>query len=159
MSDNHSRTTEESDTDTGDGAAGTDHGDAESVRVPEDDGHPGAGTAGSEQLSTDKLFDMLASPGNRYVLTYLIRTENPVETGELVEYVVDNAGAPTDSTAGKFRGRVASRLVHANLPKLVDAGLVEYDDDEQTVSARPAIEAVAPYLDLAMSQSVELDRN
>lgn len=105
-------------------------------------------------ISTDALFELLAAPGNRFVLTYLLRADNPTTYADLVDYVVERAAVPADTTAAKFRGRVAARLVHDTLPTLEDAGLIEHDTDEQTVAATPAIEVVAPHLALAMSQSL-----
>lgn len=108
-------------------------------------------------LTTNELFEALASPGNRYVLTYLLRRDNPAPFGDLVEYVVEQVGPPEGTTPGKFRGRIATRLVHTTLPKLADCGLLEYDTEQQLIRARPAIERAAPYLDLALSQAIDRD--
>ena len=105
------------------------------------------------EISTDKLFELLSSPGNRFVLTYLIRVENPASRDDFVEYVVDRADPPDGLTEGKFRGRVATQLVHSTFPKLADAGLVDVDDEAGTVAATAGVESVAPYLALAISQS------
>jgi hypothetical protein len=108
---------------------------------------------GSEvSISTDLLFELLAAPGNRFVLTYLLRSESEISFGDLVEYVVSCAETPGDMTDGKFRGKVATRLVHSNLPKLADAGLIEYDSDEQVVRTTPVTDDVAPYLALAVAR-------
>lgn len=121
--------------------------------VVEEIPQPPEGAAGSLEISTDRLFEVLASPGNRFVLTYLLRVENPASRDSLIEYVVERADPPDGLSEGKFRGRVASLLVHSTLPQLVDAGLVEVDDDEGTVTATGAIDTVAPYLALAIAQS------
>jgi len=110
-------------------------------------------TRGEAQLSTDLLFELHSAPGNRFVLTYLLRRENPATYSDLVEYVVERTETPADVSEGKYQGRIAARLVHCNLPKLADAGLVEHDPEEKVVSATGAIQDVAPYLALAMSQS------
>lgn len=110
-------------------------------------------------LDVDTLFELLAAPGNRFVLTYLLREENPASYSKLVEYVVTRAETPPDLTEAKFRGRVAARLVHWNLPRLEDAGLIEHDSKEHLVTATPAIDVVAPYLALAISQSGTSDEN
>lgn len=121
--------------------------------VVEEIPQPPEGAAGSLEVSTDRLFEILASPGNRFVLTYLLRVESPANRDSLIEYVVERADPPDGLSEGKFRGRVASLLVHSTLPQLVDAGLVEVDDDEGTVTATGAIDTVAPYLALAIAQS------
>ena len=104
-------------------------------------------------VPTDTVFELLASPGNRFVLTYLIRVEDPASRDDLVEYVVERADPPDGLSEGTFRGRVAARLVHSNLPKLAEAGIVELDDDAGTVSSTPAVEELAPYLALAISRT------
>jgi len=104
-------------------------------------------------VSVNHLFRLLAAPGNRFVLTYLLRVDDPAAFEELVAYVVDRAQSPDDRSAAEFSGQVAARLVHSNLPKLEDAGLIEYDEDSRTVASTPAIESVAPYLALAAAQS------
>ena len=110
-------------------------------------------------IDVDTVFELLAAPGNRFVLTYLLREDNPASYSKLVEYVVTRAETPPDLTEAKFRGRIAARLVHWNLPRLEDAGLVEHDTEEHLVTATPAIDVVAPYLALAISQSGTGDEN
>lgn len=126
--------------------AAPDEGDASPPADPE-----------TTSLSIDERFELLASPGNRFVLTFLLRGENPATYAELVDYVVERAAPPAGASAATFRGRVAARLVHRTLPTLAEAGLLTHDRDAQTVTATPAIETVAPYLALAISQSADVD--
>lgn len=105
-----------------------------------------------DRIDTNELFELLASPGNRFVLTYLLRVDDPARYTDLVDYVVSRATVPEELTEGKFRGRVAAQLVHSTLPQLDDAGLIDHDPDDQSVAATPAVDAVAPYLALAISQ-------
>lgn len=105
-------------------------------------------------MSVDDLFALLAQPGNRYILAYVVRSDGAVPYGDLVEYVVDMADPPEGVARNDFRERVATRLVHSNLPKLDDAGLVDYDATERTVAATDATGVAVPYLELAMEQSV-----
>ena len=104
-------------------------------------------------VSVNHLFRLLAAPGNRFVLTYLLRVDDPAAFEELVAYVVGRAESPAGRSAAEFSGQVAARLVHSTLPKLEDAGLIEYDEESRTVASTPAIESVAPYLALAAAQS------
>jgi len=114
---------------------------------------PGESDAGRERsVSVDDLFALLARPGNRYTLAYLSRAEGPVPYEDLVETVVDGANTPEGLSTADFRDQVATRLVHSNLPKLDDAGLVEYDRAERTVRATEATAVAVPYLELAMDQ-------
>lgn len=138
-------------TDSGDNgdvarAAEADRPPAERTQTPD----PGA----DRTVSIDTLFETLARPGNRYVLSYVIQENGPVPYHELVEYVVDKAETPMDLSTSEFRGRIATRLVHSNLPKLEDANLVEYDTESQVIRETEATEVAVPYLELAMEQSL-----
>jgi hypothetical protein len=112
-----------------------------------------SGARGREEsmVSTDELFEVLASPANRYVLTYLLGVDNPVTYGDLVQYVVEHVDSPDEMTTGKFRGHVAAALINETLPQLEAAGLVSVDSQGQTVSTTPATATAAPHLALALS--------
>lgn len=102
-------------------------------------------------VSTDELFELLASPGNRFVLTYLLQVDGPVEYAHLIEYVIERAEPPDGMTEGKFRGRVAATLVNERLPELESAGMVEVDSSAQLVTPTIAVNAARPHLALALS--------
>jgi hypothetical protein len=116
--------------------------DGQSERVPGPD----------SPVSVDELFELLSQPGNRYTLAYLVRAGGAVPYDDLVEYVVDEGGTPDGLSTKDFRNRVATRLVHSNLPKLDNAGLVNYDSEQKTVRPTDATSVAVPYLELAMSQ-------
>jgi len=116
------------------------------------DGEATSGTPGAASISVDELFELLSRPGNRYILTYLVRNDGTVPYADLVEYVVDQGGTPAGLTTGEFRNRIAARLAHSNLPKLDDAGLVDYDPTAKTVDATETTEIAVPYLEIAMKQ-------
>ena len=141
-------------TEGADNAASVPDQETQKDRQPEPNGPATDGTDGASSISIDELFELLSRPGNRYILTYVIRSDGPVPYADLVEYVVDEGGTPAGLTTGEFRNRIVARLVHSNLPKLHDAGLVDYDATDKTVAATDATEMVVPYLELAMEQSL-----
>ncbi|MFB6151451.1 MAG: hypothetical protein ABEJ40_06565 [Haloarculaceae archaeon] len=104
----------------------------------------------ADRLPLDDLFELLAQPGNRYILTYLYRAEEPVTYSELIEYVVECTDLPAGATESEFRGRVATRLVHSNLPKLDDADLIDHDREAQEVGKTPRMDAIRPFLERAI---------
>ena len=124
---------------------GEDETDGSTDTLFDTDGSPEQG------ISTDRLFELLASPGNRFVLTYLLRAGGPVEYTDLVEYVVERSEAPEDLNEAKFRGRVAATLINERLPELESAGMVEVDSSNQLVSPTLALDIVRPHLALALS--------
>ena len=103
-------------------------------------------------VSINELFDLLSQPGNRYTLAYLVRADGAVPYDDLVGYVVDKGGTPEGLSTEEFRDRVATRLVHSNLPKLDESGLVDYDPQQQTIRRTDATSVAVPYLELAMTQ-------
>ncbi|WP_123533276.1 DUF7344 domain-containing protein [Halosimplex salinum] len=100
-----------------------------------------------ETLTQDVVFDILSSARRRYVL-YLLRTEDaPVELTELAE---DVAAWENDTTVEELtkqqRKRVYVSLYQTHVPKLEDAGLVEYDQDTGEVELTSAANDVDQYL-------------
>jgi len=118
----------------------------------ETDERSGRVPARDRPVSVDDLFELLARPGNRYALAYLSRADEPVRFAELVDSVVEGADPPEELSTEEFRERVATRLVHSNLPKLDAAGLIDYDREARTVRTTDATAVALPYLELAMEQ-------
>lgn len=121
---------------------------SESVTAePTTDREPVVPTTGS----TDRLFELLSSPGNRFVLTYLLRVDDRATYADLVEYVVTRTDPPPDLGGEAFRGRVAARLVGQSIPELAEAGLLSRDEPPGVVAATSGTDVAAPYLALALS--------
>lgn len=96
------------------------------------------------ELTRDRVFDILSSPRRRYVL-YFLRTEpNPIQLTDLAEHV---AAWENDTTVEELstqqRKRVYVSLYQTHLPKLAEAGLVDYDEETGAV----AIDSKATELD------------
>ncbi|WP_226480311.1 DUF7344 domain-containing protein [Natrinema amylolyticum] len=79
--------------------------------------------------SIDASFEVLSDPHRRSLCRYVMRTETEVVTNEeLVEYVVERAPeTAADDGDSTDEHCVATELRHVHLPKLDEAGLVEYD--------------------------------
>jgi DNA-binding transcriptional ArsR family regulator len=92
---------------------------------------PGGGR-GAEPEVLDRVFDALADRHRRQILVALLshptyREDEPLSVGAL--------GADLDA--------MTHALHHAHLPKLADAGYVEWDPGSETVSRGPRFEEVA----------------
>ncbi len=88
---------------------------------------------------------MLADGNRRRVLSYLSDAPaDDVTFDELCERLSDSAGRGAGITTQGGRDRLALRLHHEHLPKLADAGLVEYDPRRGRVSysEHPAVESL-----------------
>ena len=105
----------------------------------------------ARQHSVDTLFSILAEPGHRYILTFLLQSDGSVTVAELVDYVTSNT--ETTMTDGEYRRRVTARIVHTQLPVLEEAGFVRYDTANQRVLPTVQTALAEPYLRVALLQS------
>lgn len=124
-----------------------------------DDGKPSptggtkhSGAVGSEDrrsVSEDELFEMLANSRRRYILHTLMREDRPLEIGTLSTQIAarEDGLEPTEVTS-KDRKRVYTALQQSHLPKMDEAGVVDFDSDRGTVSPTPALKDVEIYIDI-----------
>lgn len=83
----------------------------------------------------DELFAVLSHTHRRVVLQYLRTTETPTSIDDIVTKLVAwEAAQPGNGGTNTDRATFEVSLQHVHLPKLADAGLVEYDDAGQTVT-------------------------
>ena len=86
-----------------------------------------------ETATVDLLLSALSNECSRCVVNYLSESpDDVVSTDELAEYVADRQ---TESDLHD-PDRIATRLHHVSLPRLADAGVVEYDPRSTTVRCR-----------------------
>ena len=85
-------------------------------------------------LSQDTVFEVLKSPRRRYALYYLKRAGGKAELSEITEQVAawENE-VPTRNLESEQRKRVYISLYQTHMPKLHDAGIVEYDQSRGVV--------------------------
>lgn len=85
-----------------------------------------------EQIATEELHGLLASERRRHLLSHLSTEDHdPVSTDELVD-VIAECEHP-DPGPATHRARITTDLHHVHLPKLADAGVVEYDSVAEIV--------------------------
>lgn len=106
------------------------------------------GTSGTGP-SSDRwaVFDILQNQRRRFVLYHLDGRAAPVELGALVEQVAawENDTTVSSVTATQ-RKRVYDALQQVHLPRLQEAGLVEYDADTRTVSTTERVATLRGHL-------------
>lgn len=94
----------------------------------------GNSSRAQEPLSEDLIFDVLKNRRRRYTLHFLKRQDRPVELSELAEQV---AAWENDKTVAELnaneRKSVYTSLYQTHLPKLADAGIVEYNRNRGVV--------------------------
>lgn len=96
-------------------------------------------------IPSDTVFSVLAHRHRRYALSYLLGRDGPVTVGAIIAHVVGQIESPEEGAYD----RISLRFHHSHLPKLADAGLIEYDREEQIVAPTDATATVGPHLRLA----------
>lgn len=86
---------------------------------------------GTEELTESERHRLLASTRRREVLTALAERAGPVHLEDLVDALGPGPGGEADASTAE---QVRVDLHHCHLPKLDDAGVVEYDSDEKRVT-------------------------
>jgi len=80
--------------------------------------------------SIDRLFDMLADRRRRHVLQCL--TDQPDGLAEFADLVDAVVGHEPETEAGD-RETIRTSLYHVHLPKLAEAGVIDYDMRSEAV--------------------------
>lgn len=99
-------------------------------------------------LSQDVVFELLSSPRRRYILYHLRQTNEPVELTTLAEQVAawENE-TDVDTITEQERKRVYVSLYQTHIPRLDEAGVIEYDKDSGMVSLASQAREIDNYLD------------
>ena len=94
--------------------------------------HSNFPSAGESISSVGQLFGILANRRRRYALRFLVDAGDVVEFADLVDAVIELERA-FDGPLDDHRERVRTDLYHVHLPKLVDAGVLEFDCRSRTI--------------------------
>lgn len=98
------------------------------------------GGTGDRDISLDELFTLLSSSRRRHVVELLDEQGGEAMFRELTDAVARReTGEPVRYDQRK---RVYVSLRQSHLPRLADAGVVEYDRDRGTIRATPLFETV-----------------
>lgn len=91
----------------------------------------------STDANLDELFAVLSNPRRRFLLAFLDERAEPMALADVAaELARWECDAPTDQIPDE---RVVSRyltLHHVHIPKMVDAGLIERDQDRNTIELK-----------------------
>jgi DNA-binding transcriptional ArsR family regulator len=111
-------------------------------------------TAG--ELTNDQIFDVLSNRRRRYVIHYLSQHDDEsVSLGDLSRQIAAwETGNDPDYIAYDERKTVHTSLYQNHVPKLAEAGIIEYDSREGTVRPTDAYEEVDLYLETVSGDDV-----
>lgn len=99
-----------------------------------------------DQLPLDVIFDILKNQRRRHVVRYLKR-HNTATLSDLAEHVaaLENEKEVKNLTSSE-RKRVYVGLYQCHLPRMDDAGIVEFDSDRGTIELNRCAEQLDAYL-------------
>jgi len=101
-----------------------------------------------EKLSREDVFEALSNERRRCALYYLQHQEGSVELGDVVDYVAAwQYDQPVSQLDSQDRMCVYSALHQAHLPKLDEAGFIEYDQTAGEVRTREGAQYAQLYLE------------
>jgi hypothetical protein len=91
-----------------------------------------------EPLDLDTAFGILSNQRRRHALCVLAEREDPVELGTLAREIAARVeGTDPDSIEESTYRSVYVALYQNHVPRLADAGIVEYDADARTAKIAP----------------------
>ncbi|ELZ25814.1 hypothetical protein C475_10154 [Halosimplex carlsbadense 2-9-1] len=101
------------------------------------------------ELSKGEIFDVLQNQRRRYVLEYLKRYDEPVGLSDLATQVAAwEYQTPVEEVTTDQKKRVYTTLQQTHLCKMEEAGIVEYDTEDNTVARTPYTEELTVYLEI-----------
>ena len=101
-----------------------------------------------------ELFEVLSNQRRRFAV-YAVSGEDEVELGTLAERIAawENE-QPVEQVTSDERKRVYTALQQSHLPKLAEAGLIDYDDRAGLVRPRPEIEEYDVYMEVVGGREI-----
>ena len=110
----------------------------------------------SEEGVEERLFEILSNRRRRYTVYALgNEAENTVELGELARRIAAwETEKPPEQVTSTERKRVYTALQQSHLPKLADAGLIDYDERASVIHSRPELEEYEVYMELVHGREI-----
>jgi hypothetical protein len=108
---------------------------------------PAVTADGGTDRSLDRMFDALRHPYRRRILL-LVSEHNPRDEDE---FSVEDLATEDDDLE-----LLTTELYHAHLPKLAEAGYIEWDEEKRTIRRGPNFDEIGPLLRLMTDHQDEL---
>ena len=117
------------------------------LTMTDNSGTPSNPVPGGGDPTLDRLFDALSHPYRRRVLR-AIAASNPREEDDFTpaEFAADD----------QKRAEFLTALHHSHLPRLDEAGFIEWDRETKTIRRGPRYDEIAPLLELLLAHEDEL---
>lgn len=116
---------------------------------------PGGDTGPGPQLSENELFEVLSNRRRRYAVHMLKHESGSLKIGDMAERIAawENDVEVAEVT-GTERKRVYTALQQSHLPKMDNAGVVEFQKDRGVVEPTEALDDVDVYLDVVRGKEI-----
>ncbi|GGN22768.1 DUF7344 domain-containing protein [Halarchaeum nitratireducens] len=109
----------------------------------------------SGELTEDDLFEVLSNRRRRYAVHALKDEEEGATIGDVAEQVAAwEYDTEVEAVSYDERKRVYTALQQSHLPKMDEAGVVDYDKDRGTVEPTEVLEDVDVYLDVVRGREL-----
>jgi DNA-binding transcriptional ArsR family regulator len=113
-------------------------------------------------VSIDALFDTLANQYRRSILCALNTHMQPMTQSDLLDVLAGlKYGTTADEIAPIDADQLSASLYHLHLPRLQDAGLIEYDRESETVTLTEPADRFSRFLvefiDIELSRTQETE--
>ena len=95
-----------------------------------------------------EVFDALGESRRRHALYALADADGPLDIETLAERIAEREDDRSDADGDRV-DRIRLTLVHNHLPKLVDAGVIEYDSADETAAFAVANDSLRDILAIA----------
>jgi DNA-binding transcriptional ArsR family regulator len=93
---------------------------------------------GTHELET--VLDVCSHKHRRIVLAALTNRERPISIDDLTDEIIKhNHHAPPTEAGDETVTQVQVSLYHVHLPKLAEAGFIQYDRERQVVESTPQV--------------------
>lgn len=109
-------------------------------------------------IDFDTLLELCGNEHRRILLGTLLEERRALTMRDLSEAIVEyNHHAPLQEVSGETMTQLQTELHHLHVPRLVAAGLVEYDDDRGLVEPTADFQGVAPRLKRILAADPDLE--
>ena len=99
-------------------------------------------------LSQDDVFDLLSNSRRRFVINYLLRVDRAVSIQELSrELAMWEFDATAEELTDQEEKRIYVALYQTHVPKLEEAGIVDYDTDTGLIQLDEQATELQPYVE------------
>jgi hypothetical protein len=110
----------------------------------------------TERISKSHLFELLSADRRQEVLRYLDANGGGATLGELAEHIASlECDCEVTDLSSQQRKRVYVGLYQCHLPKMAEAGVIDYDQDRGDVTLNERSPRLLQYLYLEESRTTE----